>query len=163
MSTVLAVGAGGGCLDVFFSHVYRFSLLSPSLWETVRYRLKYCLEGPLSPKQPTKTRDNNVRCNFDNIEMMPKVTFILIVPLWQQNCNHFPVSKYRYSRLSLFRSRRDPQKHFEISVLRHIKFAELRKISNEQPNFTNEQKSCNLTHLVGIYVENIVEKGRNCS
>ena len=27
----LAVGAGGGCLDIFFSHV---SFLSPSLWET---------------------------------------------------------------------------------------------------------------------------------
>ena len=29
-----------------------FSPLSPSLWETVRYRLKYCLKGPLNPKQP---------------------------------------------------------------------------------------------------------------
>ena len=29
----LAVGAGGGCLD-FFSLVYHFSFLSPSLWET---------------------------------------------------------------------------------------------------------------------------------
>ena len=36
------------------------------------------------------------------------------------------------------RSRRDPLKHFEISVLRHIRFAELRKIPIEQPNFTNE-------------------------
>ena len=36
-----------------FSLVYHFSFLSPSLWETVRYRLKYCLKGPLSPKQPT--------------------------------------------------------------------------------------------------------------
>ena len=50
--TALAVGAGGGCLDIF-SLVYHFSLLSPSLWETARYRLKYCLKGPLSPKQPT--------------------------------------------------------------------------------------------------------------
>ena len=48
----LAVGAGGGCLDIF-SLVYHFSFLSPSLWETSRYRLKYCLKGPLSPKQPT--------------------------------------------------------------------------------------------------------------
>ena len=23
------------------------------LWETARYRLKYCLKGPLNPKQPT--------------------------------------------------------------------------------------------------------------
>ena len=48
----LAVGAGGGCLDIF-SLVYDFSFLSPSLWEMARYRLKYCLKGPLSPKQPT--------------------------------------------------------------------------------------------------------------
>ena len=50
--TALAVGAGGGCLDVF-SLIYRFSPLSLSPWETARYRLKYCLKGPLSPKQPT--------------------------------------------------------------------------------------------------------------
>ena len=48
----LAVGAGGGRLDVF-TLVYHFSFLSPSLWETTRYRLKYCLKGSLSPKQPT--------------------------------------------------------------------------------------------------------------
>ena len=48
-TTALAVDAGGGCLDIF-SLVYHFSFLSPSLWETARYRLKYCLKGPLSPK-----------------------------------------------------------------------------------------------------------------
>ena len=36
-----------------FSLLYHFSFLSPSLWETTRYKLKYCLKGPLSPKQPT--------------------------------------------------------------------------------------------------------------
>ena len=51
-STALAVGAGGGCLDIF-TLIYPFSPLSPSLWETARYRLKYCLKGPLNPKQPT--------------------------------------------------------------------------------------------------------------
>ena len=50
--TALAVGAGGGCLDIF-SLIYPISILSPSLWETARYRLKYCLKGPLNPKQPT--------------------------------------------------------------------------------------------------------------
>ena len=37
---------------------------------------------------------------------------------------------------SLSRSRRDPLKHFEIPVLRHI--CKLRKIPIEQENFTNE-------------------------
>ena len=49
--TALAVGAGGGFLDIF-TLIYPFSPLFPSLWETVRYRLKYCLKGPLNPKQP---------------------------------------------------------------------------------------------------------------
>ena len=48
----LTVGAGGGCLDIF-TLIYLFSPLSPSLWETARYRLKHCLKGPLNPKQPT--------------------------------------------------------------------------------------------------------------
>ena len=45
----LAVGAGGGGLDIFLLS----SILFPSLWETARYRLKYCLKGPLNPKQQT--------------------------------------------------------------------------------------------------------------
>ena len=48
-STALEVGSGEGCLDIFTLD-YPFS---PSLWETARYRLKYCLKGPLDPKQPT--------------------------------------------------------------------------------------------------------------
>ena len=47
----LAVGAGGGGLDIF-TLIYPFSSFSFS-WETARYRLKYCLKGPLNPKQPT--------------------------------------------------------------------------------------------------------------
>ena len=51
----LAIGAGGGCLDIF-TLLYLFSPFSPSLWETARYRLKYCLKGQLNPKQPTNQR-----------------------------------------------------------------------------------------------------------
>ena len=40
----LAVGAGGGGLDIL-TIIYPFS--------STRYRLKYCLKGPLNPKQPT--------------------------------------------------------------------------------------------------------------
>ena len=47
--TALAVGVGGGCLDIF-TLIYPLFPLSPSLWETARYRLKYCLNGPLNPK-----------------------------------------------------------------------------------------------------------------
>ena len=40
---------GRGSLDVLLSFI--LSLLS--LWETARYRLKYCLKGQLNSKQPT--------------------------------------------------------------------------------------------------------------
>ena len=66
-----------------------------------------------------------------------------------------------YSRLSLSRNRRDPLKHFEISVLRHIRFIVLRKKQFEQPNLTNDYVI--LLLQLEIYIENIVEKGRNCS
>ena len=45
----LAVGADGGCLDIF-TLLSPSSSLSSSLWKTARYRLKYCLKGSLNPK-----------------------------------------------------------------------------------------------------------------
>ena len=60
----LAVGAGGGCLDIF-TLLYSVSPLSPSLWETARYRLKYCLKGLLNPKQPT----DQLQCTTKNKHM----------------------------------------------------------------------------------------------
>ena len=51
--TALAVGVG--CLDIFTLD-YPFCPLSPSFWETARYRLKYCLKGPLNPIQPNNQK-----------------------------------------------------------------------------------------------------------
>ena len=56
--TALAVGVGWGYLDIF-TLIYAFSPLSPSLWETARYRQKYCLKGPLNPKRPV-----TLHCSF---------------------------------------------------------------------------------------------------
>ena len=56
----LAVGAGGGCLDIF-TLIFPFFPLSPSLWETARYRLKYCLKGPLNPKTTNQNSMKPVR------------------------------------------------------------------------------------------------------
>ena len=63
--TALEVGAGGGGLDIF-TLIYPFFPLSPSLWETARYRLKYCLKGPLNTKQPTNqpVRAGKYRLDF---------------------------------------------------------------------------------------------------
>ena len=67
--TALAVGAGGGCLDIF-TLIYPFSSLSPSLWETTRYRLKYCLKGSLSPKTT-----NQHTCHSSALMGRQKVSF----------------------------------------------------------------------------------------
>ena len=47
--TGLAVGADGVFLDIF-TLVYPFFPLSPSLWETDRYRLKYCFKRAVKLK-----------------------------------------------------------------------------------------------------------------
>ena len=64
--TAPAVGVDGSGLDIF-TLIYPFSPMSPSLWETVRYRLKYCLKRPLNPKQPTNNYNitGYLHCFFD--------------------------------------------------------------------------------------------------
>ena len=63
----LAVDAGGGCLDIF-TLICPFCPLPPSLWETVRYRLKYRLKRPLNPKQPT----NQLKKQFFNMSRVKR-------------------------------------------------------------------------------------------
>ena len=70
----LAVGAGGCWLDIFLSSITFF--LSPSLWETARYGLIYCLKGPLSPKQPAYT--------------------CIVIPVYPFYSNLFPVSEFMF-------------------------------------------------------------------
>ena len=76
--TSLTVGAGGGCLDIF-TIICPFSSLSPSLWETARYRLIYCLKGPLNPKQPINqpTNQGNLidKTNSNNNQQEPSYTY----------------------------------------------------------------------------------------
>ena len=58
---------GWGVLDTFL--IYHFPLLSPFLWETARYRLKYCLKGPLSPNQPTNIPSRSTFYSDKNMDM----------------------------------------------------------------------------------------------
>ena len=64
----LAEGAGGGGLDIF-TLVCPFFPLSPSLWETARYRLKYCLKGPLNPK-PTNQPNQDLTVSLKLISVI---------------------------------------------------------------------------------------------
>ena len=68
----LAVGAGGVVWTFLLSSI--LSPLSPSLWETARYRLKYCLNVPLNQNnQPfvhslivSSLLNNLIKHNVDN-------------------------------------------------------------------------------------------------
>ena len=71
--TALAVGAGGVVWTFLLSSI--FSPLSPSLWETVRYRLKYCLKGPLNLK--TINRPTNL--NYSALHHKKTITHYLCV------------------------------------------------------------------------------------
>ena len=64
--TALAVGVGGGCLEIF-TLIYHFFPLSPSLWETARYRLKYCLKGPLNPKPTNQLLVTQKKSTFTQV------------------------------------------------------------------------------------------------
>ena len=111
----LAVGAGGRCLDIF-SLVYHFSFLSPSLWETARYRLKYCLKGPLSPKQQTNqpylfVLARNFTCR---IILQCSLKFLQELALWSDLLTHvltsiiqdfflnLPFRKYKAQKPDIF-------------------------------------------------------------
>ena len=76
---------GWGCLDIF-TLIYLFSPFSPSLWETARYRLKYCLKGPLNPKQPTNqlpfcrfSLTNVLTYSLTSFHFRPKIFHIVSV------------------------------------------------------------------------------------
>ena len=73
--TALAVGAGGGCLDIF-TLIYPFFPLSPSLWETARYRLKYCLKWPFIPKTTNQSLRGQLIKGFTTL--YPKYADILL-------------------------------------------------------------------------------------
>ena len=73
----LAVGAGGGGLDIF-TLIYPSFPLSPCLWETARYRLKYCLKGPLNPKptnQPNPRHIKNIKIKTERKRRSKFLTF----------------------------------------------------------------------------------------
>ena len=66
-------------MDIF-SLVSHFSFLSPSVWETARYRLKYCLKGPLSPKTTNQSsKISMIQVTMDNTNISTKYFILSMV------------------------------------------------------------------------------------
>ena len=79
--TALAVDACGGCSDIL-TLIFPSFPLSPSLWETARYRLKYCLKGPLNKKkQPTNQPSRLETEILSQRAVKPKMTNQRFLPL----------------------------------------------------------------------------------
>ena len=58
---------------LFWTFLFSSLLFLPlSLWKTARYRLKYCLKGPLNPKQPTNQQPKFVY--FQYLQIWPYVS-----------------------------------------------------------------------------------------
>ena len=55
-SVALAVGADGVVWTFLLFSIFSLLFL-PLLERRARYRLKYCLKGPLNPKQPTNLEE----------------------------------------------------------------------------------------------------------
>ena len=69
---------GWGLFGHFFSHLSFLSSFSLSLGETARYRLKYCLKGPLSPKTTNQpTNDNALVKHGPAIHKYPPISLNL--------------------------------------------------------------------------------------
>ena len=64
-----------------FTLIYPFSPLSPSLWETAGYRLKYCLKGPLNPK-PTNQLHQTALFLFLRKPLTTELSSCCIWPFW---------------------------------------------------------------------------------
>ena len=86
----LAVGAGGGCLDVF-TLIYPFFPLSPALWETAQYRLKYCLKWPFKPQtnKPTGSGCSKLTMSLVNVSLKFQMLITEICHYFLLQCKSF--------------------------------------------------------------------------
>ena len=88
---------------------------SPSLWETARYRLKYCLKRPLNPKQPT----NQPTFNFEstNRPMTLKVSMKHVWEYYQIRSNYDPgltkfYAKVKFGHIGFCMGKSEKKKYF---------------------------------------------------
>ena len=85
-----------------FGHFYSF--LSPSLREMARYRRKYCLKGPLNPKQSPKPTNQNaqetIRLNFIlftscEYTTLPKFPFVMVRIYLIHSEKQYSIKRYK--------------------------------------------------------------------
>ena len=104
---------GWGLLDIF-------SLLSPSLWETSLYRLKYCLKGPLNPEQPTNQPTNErARCNEKGLNVKSATNFLYLL------------TKKSYRQRNIIYKYRSPSEYFSKQILQKSLIHSMNSLSTE--------------------------------
>ena len=95
-ASALAVGAGWGCLDIFLSSI--ISVLSPSLWETTRYRLKYYVKTQTN-NQPTSKPNagriavgsaSDLRARGPRFDTRSMYVLLFLLPLFKEGQTSVP-------------------------------------------------------------------------
>ena len=67
-----------GLFGQFFSHLSFLSSFSLSFWEAARYRLKYCLKGPLNPNQSTNNNSEIALRKEGILPLLRKVGILIL-------------------------------------------------------------------------------------
>ena len=135
---------GWGLFGHFFL-IYHFSFLSPSLWETARYRLKYCLIGPLSPKQPT------------NQPTIPALVFLCIyAPLVIGNTveDDQLLLKFQVQLYMVFLNNNHLAISLDISTVIFTYYGTWKSITGSYlDKYTEQKKKRNISRLLGPVVQ----------
>ena len=97
----LAVGAGGGVWTFFLPSIFSLSFLP--LWETARYRLKYCLKGQLNPKnQPTNLLLKSQIADWSKLSYAAEIKLVrMVVVTWPS----WPSHPYKIKMLKTLQNR----------------------------------------------------------
>ena len=101
------------------------------------FKIKLTILLTLPPMPAVVQQPSYICTGRQKLQKALIIIILMLTPL-RREAKMTELQRYMYSQLSLSPNERDPLKHLEISVLQHIRFAELRKIHIEQPNFTNK-------------------------
>ena len=104
----------------FNPQLFKFSIIETKMFDPLDFELSrfHCICVLIADNDPGEIIVEWFRINESKKQLQKR---------------YYSMTNCIYNRLSLSRNLRDSTKHFEISVLRHIRFAELRKLFEQPP------------------------------